>query len=57
MTIAAARDLRTVFAERTQDPRDYVIEIRNAADEFVYELPFTAALDQQDPQLPRRFPH
>ena len=57
MTISAARDLRTVFADRGQDPRDYVIEIRNAADELVFELPFAAAFDQQDPQLPTRFPH
>jgi hypothetical protein len=57
MTISAARDLRGVFSSRGRNPQDYTIEVRNAADELVFELPFTMAFDHQAPHLPWRFLH
>jgi hypothetical protein len=47
MTISAARDLRSVFAARGQNPRDYTIEVTTAADELVFELPFSVAFDHE----------
>ena len=55
MTISAARDLMGVFSGRDRNPRDYTIEVRNAADELVFELPFSTAFDHQEPELPRIF--
>ena len=47
MTISAARDLRSVFVARSQNPRDYTIEVTTAADELVFELPFSAIFDHE----------
>jgi hypothetical protein len=47
MTISAARDLRSVFAARGQNPRDYTIEVTTAADELVFELPFSVVFDHE----------
>ena len=56
MTISVARDLRVVFAADGRNPKDYAIEVRNAVDELVFQLLFSAAFDHQEPQLPRIFP-
>ena len=56
MTISVARDLRVVFAADGRNPQDYAVEVRNAADELVFQLPFSAAFDHQEPQLPGIFP-
>ena len=47
MTISAARDLRSVFASRGQNPRDYTIEVTTAVDELVFELPFSVIFDHE----------
>jgi hypothetical protein len=47
MTISAARDLRSVFAARGQNPRDYTIEVTTAVDELVFELPFSVVFDHE----------
>jgi hypothetical protein len=57
MTLSAARDLRDVFSARGRNPRDYTIEVRNAADELVFKLPFTMAFDHPDPDVPWRVLH
>lgn len=57
MTISAARDLRGLFSSRGRNPQDYMIEVRNAADELVFELPFAFAFDHQDARRPCRFLH
>jgi len=56
MTISVIRDLRVVFAADGRNPRDYAVEVRNAADELVFQLPFSAAFDHQEPQSPGIFP-
>ena len=57
MTISAARDLRGVFSSCGTNPRDYAIEVRNAADELVFELPFNVAFDNRDLDLSWRVLH
>src|SRR5687768_11214208 len=52
MTISAARDLQVVFPAGGRDPQEYAIEVRNAADEMVFQLPFSAAFDHQESQFP-----
>ena len=47
MTISAARDPLSVFAAHSQSPRDYAIEVTTAADELVFELPFSAIFDHE----------
>ncbi|MGO4525188.1 hypothetical protein AB4097_10040 [Microvirga sp. 2MCAF35] len=42
MTLYAARSMQTAFAVRGRDPQDYIIEVVNAADELVFEVPFSA---------------
>jgi hypothetical protein len=54
-TFSAAQDLRAVFAARGQHPRDYAIEVVNAADELIFRLTFSEALDQRVPSLTRRW--
>jgi hypothetical protein len=41
MTFRAARDMQAAFAVCGWNPRDYSIEVVDAADELVFELPFT----------------
>ena len=36
-------------------PRDYAIEVVNAADELIFRLTFSEALDQRVPSLTRRW--
>lgn len=57
MTISAARDLQGLFSSRGKNPKDYTIEVRNAANELVFELPFTLAFEHQEFRLPQRFLH
>lgn len=57
MTISAARDLQDLFSSRGRNPQDYTIEVRTAADELVFELPFAFAFDHQDARRPCRFLH
>jgi uncharacterized protein DUF6894 len=47
MTYSAARDLRRVFVSRSQNLRDYTIEVTTAADELVFELPFSVIFDHE----------
>jgi hypothetical protein len=53
-TFCAARDIRAVFTARGRQPRDYTIEVENAANELVFRLPFSEALDHRVPRLTRR---
>ncbi len=46
-TFCAARDIRVVFAACGQNPCDYTIEVVNAADELVFWLSFSEALDHR----------
>jgi hypothetical protein len=48
----AAQDLGGEFAARGQSPRDYAIEVVNASDELVFDLPFLEVLDRQSGQPP-----
>ena len=43
----AAQDLGGEFAARGQNPRDYAIEVVNASDELVFDLPFSEVLGRQ----------
>ena len=54
-TFCAARDIRAVFVACGQHPRDYTIEVVNGADELIFRLPFSDALDHRVPHLTRRF--
>jgi hypothetical protein len=54
-TFRAARDIRAVFAACGQHPRDYTIEVMNAADELIFRLPFSASLDPRVPRPTGRF--
>jgi hypothetical protein len=56
-TFCAARDIRAVFAARGRHPCDYTIEVVNAADELIFRLPFSEALDHRVPRLTRRLRH
>ena len=48
----AARDIRTKFVASSQNPRDYTIEVTNAADELVFDLSFSAVFDHEVAQGP-----
>ena len=37
----AGEGIRAEFLARTQNPEDYAIEVTNAADELVFDLPFS----------------
>ena len=54
-TFCAARDISAVLAACGQHPRDYAIEVVNAADELIFRLTFSEALDQRVPSLTRRW--
>jgi uncharacterized protein DUF6894 len=54
-TICAARDIGAELAACGRSPRDYTIEVVNAAGELVFALPFSEALGHQVHHLPRRF--
>ena len=41
MTLYVARNMQTAFAARGRNPQDYIIEVVNAADELVFEVPFS----------------
>jgi hypothetical protein len=43
----AAQDLGGEFAVCGQNPRDYAIEVMNASDELVFELPFSELLGRR----------
>jgi hypothetical protein len=43
----AAMALRDEFAARDEDPRDYSVEITNAAGELVLSVPFSEIFDGQ----------
>jgi hypothetical protein len=45
----AAQDLKHIFIERDQDPRNYTIEVENDTGEVVFRLPFSEILS---PPLP-----
>ncbi|MCB8820593.1 DUF6894 family protein [Microvirga rosea] len=47
MTCFAARHMRIAFTVCGRDPRDYIIEVMNAADELVFELPFSMVFDHE----------
>ncbi|WP_457093983.1 DUF6894 family protein [Microvirga sp. P5_D2] len=46
-TYCAARDIMAVFAACGQHPRDYTIEVVDAADELIFRLPLSESLDHQ----------
>jgi hypothetical protein len=46
-TFCAARDIMAVFAACGQHPRDYTIEVVDAADELIFKLPLSGSLDHQ----------
>jgi hypothetical protein len=54
-TFCAARDIGTAFAACGRNVRDFSIEVVNAADELIFRLPISEAIDRQVPRLPRRF--
>jgi hypothetical protein len=54
-TLCAARDIGTAFAASGRNVRDFRIEVTNAADELIFRLPISEAIDHQVPRLPRRF--
>src|SRR5215217_2938762 len=54
-TFYAARDIGTTFAACSGNVRDYTIEVTNAADELIFRLPISEAIDHQVPRLPKRF--
>jgi hypothetical protein len=47
MTLRAALDVEAELAACGLSPRDYVIEVVDAADRLVFKLPFSEALDQR----------
>jgi hypothetical protein len=52
MTLCAAHDMRTAFTACGWNPRDYRIEVTNAADELVFKLPFCVVFDHQIARRP-----
>ncbi|MBQ0819500.1 hypothetical protein KBI52_04585 [Microvirga sp. HBU67558] len=42
----SAEDIRAEFMARAQNPQDYAIEVTNAADELVFDLPFSEIFDR-----------
>ena len=50
--VRAAQDLKYIFADRDQDPRDYAIEVENDTGEVVFCLPFSEILR---PTLPHSY--
>lgn len=54
-TFCAARDIMAVFAACGQHPRDYTIEVVDAADELIFRLPFSESLDPRGHRLTGRF--
>ncbi len=54
-TFCAAQDIRAVFAACGRNTCGYTIEVVNGADELVYMLPLSEALDHHLPYLSRRF--
>jgi hypothetical protein len=54
-TFCAAQDIGTTFAACGRNLRDYTIEVTNAADELIFRLSISEAIDHQVPRLPRRF--
>jgi hypothetical protein len=54
-TLCAARDIGSAFAASGRNVRDFSIEVVNAADELIFRLPISEAIDHQVPRLPRRF--
>ncbi|WP_414471337.1 DUF6894 family protein [Microvirga sp. M2] len=42
----AAEGIRGVFVARGRNPRDYAIEVANAADELILDLPFAEIFDR-----------
>ncbi|PVE20993.1 hypothetical protein DC522_29160 [Microvirga sp. KLBC 81] len=54
-TFCAARDIAIELTACGRNPRGCTIEVMNAADELVFELPFSEALDHQIHHLLRRF--
>ena len=55
MTFCAARDMLSAFVACGWDPRDYTIEVANAADEMVFSLTFSKAFGHRAAGLPRLF--
>lgn len=47
MTFCVARDMRAAFVACRWNPRDYTVEVMNAADELVFELPFSVVFDHE----------
>jgi len=43
----AAEGIRAEFVARGQNPQDYAIEVTNAADELVFDLPFSEIFDRR----------
>ena len=56
-TLLAAQDIGALFAACGRHPRDYVIEVANAADELVFTLPFSTALNRRDSRPTKRRLH
>lgn len=54
-TFYAARDIWIELTARGRSPCGYSIEVMSAADELVFELPFSEALDHRVHYLLRRF--
>ena len=54
-TFCAARDISAVLRACGWHPRDYTIEVVDAADELIFRLPFSASLDPRVPRPTGRF--
>ena len=49
--LRAAQDLEGMFTSRSQDPRDYAIQVENASGELVVYLSFSEVFDRQRPPV------